>query len=171
MPEASNPNKSFDWEAVKSDKYRQNYLGHSLMAPIGRSQESKNLLWYTKGAVVSQSKVGTDEITKLQEEIAMVRKKETDLLTSQQSALVSNVKVLETLQNISVSPSMKREKEYSKENRYNSKKQDSDKDNKNKKEGYQRRRSSRSRSPKNRRKESRSHDKHKHYERHNSHHR
>ena len=26
----------FKWEDVKSDTYRQNYIGHSLKAPIGR---------------------------------------------------------------------------------------------------------------------------------------
>jgi len=26
----------FKWEDVKSDKQRENYLGHSAMAPIGR---------------------------------------------------------------------------------------------------------------------------------------
>jgi hypothetical protein len=26
----------FTWESVKQDKHRENYLGHSVMAPVGR---------------------------------------------------------------------------------------------------------------------------------------
>ena len=29
----------FNWEDVKEDKYNQNYLGHSVKAPIGRWQK------------------------------------------------------------------------------------------------------------------------------------
>lgn len=31
----------FSWEDVKNDKHRENYLGHSLMAPVGRWQKGK----------------------------------------------------------------------------------------------------------------------------------
>lgn len=33
----------FSWEDVKADKHRENYLGHSLKAPVGRWQKGKNL--------------------------------------------------------------------------------------------------------------------------------
>ncbi|KII75031.1 Multiple myeloma tumor-associated protein 2 [Thelohanellus kitauei] len=40
----------FSWEQVKLDRDRENYLGHSVKAPVGRSQGGPDFLWYEKGS-------------------------------------------------------------------------------------------------------------------------
>ncbi|KAM6103444.1 multiple myeloma tumor-associated protein 2 isoform 2-T2 [Theristicus caerulescens] len=57
----------FSWEDVKTDKQRENYLGNSLMAPVGRWQKGKDLTWYAKGKKETATPLSREE------ELAAVR--------------------------------------------------------------------------------------------------
>ncbi|XP_007438934.1 multiple myeloma tumor-associated protein 2 [Python bivittatus] len=63
----------FNWEDVKTDKQRENYLGNSLMAPVGRWQKGKDLTWYAKG------KKGDAPLSR-EEELTAVRRAEEEAM-------------------------------------------------------------------------------------------
>ena len=68
----------FKWEDVRDSQHRENYLGHSLMAPVGRWQKNKDLSWYAKNDTSEAANAAAEA---RREEIKRVKQAESDALS------------------------------------------------------------------------------------------
>ncbi|KAI0442601.1 hypothetical protein F4803DRAFT_518434 [Xylaria telfairii] len=73
---------NFNWEDVTSSAHRENYLGHSLKAPVGRWQKGRDLSWYAKADAADSPNETIEEkaARERKEELKAIKEAEEDAL-------------------------------------------------------------------------------------------